>query len=58
LLGTKPIPVTPLEGSYKSSGRFGNMVSVTDVLDGAGKYGFRNYSEIENYLNTLGLNDS
>ena len=58
LLGTKPVPVTPLEGSYKSSGRFGNMVSVTDILDGAGKYGFRNYSEIEDYLNTLGLNNS
>ena len=33
------------------------MSSVTDVLDGAGKYGFRNYSEIEDYLNNLGLNN-
>ena len=56
LLGTEPIPVTATEGSYKSSGKFGNLSSVTDSMLGGGKYGFRNWDELEDYVLNLDLN--
>lgn len=58
LLGTEPISVTATEGTYKSSGNFGNMSSVTNSPLGGGKYGFRNWNELEDYVLNLGLNES
>lgn len=55
LLGTEPIPVTATEGTYKSSGNFGNMSSATNSILGGGKYGFRNWNELENYVLNLDL---
>lgn len=55
LIGTGPVPVTATEGAYKSSGNFGNMISVTDSMLGGGKYGFRNWEELEDYVLNLDL---
>lgn len=55
LIGTEPIPVTATEGAYRSSGSFGNMSSVTDSMLGGGKYGFRNWAELEDYVLSLDL---
>ena len=57
-VSSKPVSVTPTSGVYASSGRFGNMASVTSSLEGAGKYGFRNWEELDNYIKSLNLNDN